>query len=114
MGKNRGKILRPKYNKAGESNIPEGLHNSRPRSSEEEGYDDNAPITLTPVVVPRRVGGDLSFIRFADTIEDSSVAVIFECKYNFNIAEYPPYLQNTLYLVLFILIPHSYTVPCSL
>lgn len=91
MGKNRGKILRPKYNKAGESNIPEGLHNSRPRSSlEEGGYDDNAPITLTPVVVPRRVGGDLSFIRFGDTIEDSGVAVIFECKYNFNIAEYPP------------------------
>ncbi|KAI0117423.1 hypothetical protein F4814DRAFT_286769 [Daldinia grandis] len=80
MGKNRGKILRTKCNKAGESNEREGLHNSEPRSnSKDEKYlDDSSPIKLTPVVVPRRVGGDLSFIRFADTIEDSSVAVILE------------------------------------
>ncbi|OTB11599.1 hypothetical protein K445DRAFT_321979 [Daldinia sp. EC12] len=81
MGKNRGKILRPNYRKAGESSSPEESHDSRSRarsSLEKEAYDDDELITLTPVVVPRRVGGDLSFIRFADTIEDSSVAVILE------------------------------------
>ncbi|KAI1465806.1 uncharacterized protein F4812DRAFT_466223 [Daldinia caldariorum] len=81
IGKNLGKILRPRRSKAGESSSSEESHDSRLRSSrEKEGYDDDDDelITLTPVVVPRRVGGDFSFIRFADTIEDSSIAVILE------------------------------------
>ncbi|KAI8965291.1 hypothetical protein F5Y11DRAFT_344733 [Daldinia sp. FL1419] len=78
MGKNRGKILRPKYNQAGGWSNHQSSHNSRSRPGPEEEYDEDSPIILTPVTVPQRVGGDLSFVRFADTIEDSRVSVILE------------------------------------
>lgn len=67
IGKNRGKTLPPRKKKTADSS-PE---NSNPSHR-------YAETTATLDIIPRKVGSDLSFIRFADTIEESAVAVILQ------------------------------------
>lgn len=79
IGKNRGKTLPPRKKKTADSS-PE---NSNPSHR-------YAETTATLDIIPRKVGSDLSFIRFADTIEESAVAVILQCKFPTSLIHFLP------------------------
>ncbi|KAI1080350.1 hypothetical protein F5B20DRAFT_540274 [Whalleya microplaca] len=72
IGKNRGRTLPSRTRK------PTQLWAKVNRTST-EGSDESADsfTTKSSLVVPSRVGTDVSFIQFADTVEPSSIAVIF-------------------------------------
>ncbi|KAI1376392.1 hypothetical protein F4677DRAFT_445647 [Hypoxylon crocopeplum] len=76
IGKNRGKTLRPKNKKAVDSSVvPDPSESS---SSPGDEHTAGPLVRTSPRIIPRKVGSDLSLIRFADTIEESSLAIIIE------------------------------------
>ncbi|KAI0385753.1 hypothetical protein F5Y04DRAFT_244576 [Hypomontagnella monticulosa] len=81
IGKNRGRTLRPRYNKIADSDSPIDPSQSNLNQVQDQEEDESARSSSTArslSVIPRRVGSDLSFVQFADKIEDSSLTVIFQ------------------------------------
>lgn len=77
-GKNRGRILRPKYKIIADSGSIVDPKDTIPSS--DDVSTDNSPVSARLVTIPRKVGSDISLTRFADTIEDSTASVIIQCK----------------------------------
>lgn len=77
LGKNRGRTLRPRPNKIIELS---GTEDSNEGSSSLGEHVGGSLVEESLSIIPRKVGSDLSFIQFADTIEESTVAVILQCK----------------------------------
>lgn len=75
LGKNRGRTLRPRPNKIIELS---GTEDSNEGSSSLGEHVGGSLVEESLSIIPRKVGSDLSFIQFADTIEESTVAVILQ------------------------------------
>ncbi|KAI1097272.1 hypothetical protein F4804DRAFT_183348 [Jackrogersella minutella] len=75
QGKNRGRILRPRYQKSVELNVKES---NKGTSSKDDECADESQAPAYPPTIPNRVGSDLSFMPLADTMDESTVSVIIE------------------------------------
>ncbi|OTB07647.1 hypothetical protein M426DRAFT_268086 [Hypoxylon sp. CI-4A] len=77
IGKNRGKTLRPKYEKVVKS---KSTRNADGKTLSSADIAENSPaVAYAPVLpIPRKVGSELSLIRFADNIEEPAVTCIME------------------------------------
>ncbi|OTA55494.1 hypothetical protein K449DRAFT_175142 [Hypoxylon sp. EC38] len=75
-GKNRGRVLRPKYKIIADTGSI--IHPSDSTPSSDDVSTDNSPVPAHLVTIPRKVGSDISLTRFADTIEDSTASVIIQ------------------------------------
>ncbi|XXG93831.1 hypothetical protein Hte_000080 [Hypoxylon texense] len=76
VGKNRGKTLPPRKKKSTAPSSVSDSHSYNLRTDHECAEASLGTATLD--IIPRKVGSDLSFIRFADTIEESAIGVILE------------------------------------
>ncbi|KAI2618425.1 hypothetical protein GGR54DRAFT_605417 [Hypoxylon sp. NC1633] len=76
MGRNKGKTLGPRLKKT--SALSRKVDSGEGIANEEGEQTNSALITTLPRVIPPKVGSELSFIRFADTIEHSAVTVIIQ------------------------------------
>lgn len=76
IGKNRGKTLIPRKKKSIGSSTVVVSNGDNPSTDHECPKASLATATLD--IIPRKVGSDLSFIRFADTIDESAIGVILQ------------------------------------
>ncbi|KAI2465474.1 hypothetical protein F4781DRAFT_424738 [Annulohypoxylon bovei var. microspora] len=74
-GKNRGRIMRPNYNKAVELDVI--VDPNENISKLNEGSYSLLALAYLPII-PKRVGSDLSLTRFADKIDEPTVNIIIE------------------------------------
>ncbi|KAI1773952.1 hypothetical protein F4818DRAFT_420316 [Hypoxylon cercidicola] len=76
IGKNRGKTLLPrKKKKAGPSTA---VDSNGDNSTLDRECSEASLATATLDIIPQKVGSDLSFIHFADRIDESAIAVILQ------------------------------------
>jgi hypothetical protein len=73
LGKNRGKTQHPRR---GEPTVSGFVGDSNQALNGPQG----SLIKISHSIIPRKVGSDLSFIQFADTMELSLVADILKCR----------------------------------
>lgn len=82
IGKNRGRTLgsRDKKDKKAKESGPSTDLGDITSSLDDDISTDKSPRTADLRVIPKKVGSETSFIRFADAIDDRVLAGILECK----------------------------------
>ncbi|KAI1210036.1 uncharacterized protein F4807DRAFT_460323 [Annulohypoxylon truncatum] len=75
-GRNRGRILRPKYKNTVELEVVVDTNENIQNLDSEGSWSLVVP--EYPTIIPQRVGSDISLIRFADKIDKPTIGIIIE------------------------------------